>query len=143
MNRHPRGPSTHVLIAADEHDLRVVTELVAALPADAYGQLLLETPIDAGRPEIVAPERVAIQWLPRAATAQPGRRLADSLTGWAREWLVDQDHELHDCHHLFIGGAGLRPVDVVREVLFVDECRHVESLDDIVVTRPAPGAVRS
>ncbi|MBB2893855.1 SIP domain-containing protein [Flexivirga oryzae] len=135
MNRHRRGPSTHVLIAGDERDLEVVAQLVAALPADAFGQVLIETPIESGPPALSTPDRVTVQWLPRTADAAPGGRLAESLTCWAREWLVEGDRHLNRCHHLFIGAAGVRAVEVVREVLFVDECHHLESLGDIVVTR--------
>ncbi|RNI17945.1 hypothetical protein EFY87_18745 [Flexivirga caeni] len=130
-----------MLVAGTEHDLRVLRTLVAALPADAFGQILLETPLAAGMPALVAPERVSVQWLPRPEGAIAGARLAESLAGWAREWLVDGDRDLLDCHHLFIGAAGLRPVQIVREVLFVDTCPHVESLGDIAVTLPAPGAL--
>ena len=134
MNRHRRGPSTHVLIAGDECDLEVIAQLVAALPADAFGQVLIETPLEAGPPQFSKPDRVTVQWLPRSADASRGGRLAESLTCWAREWLVEGDRDLLRCHHLFIGAAGARAVDVVREVLFVDQCRHLESLGDIVVT---------
>lgn len=144
MNRHRRGPSTHVLIAGDAHDLPVIRELAAALPDDAYGQILIETPLGSGSPAVTAPERVAIQWLPQAADcALPGQRLADALAGWAGEWLVDGDRALHSCHHLFIGAADCRPVEIVREVLVADACPHVELLADIIVRAlPAPG-VRS
>lgn len=135
MNRRRRGPSTHVLIAGDERDLEVIAQVVAALPADAFGQLLVETPLEAGPPALSAPDRVSVQWLPRAAGTAAGARLAESLTCWAREWLVDGDRDLHDCHHLFIGGWDNRQVAVVREVLFVDQCAHLESLSDIVVSQ--------
>lgn len=128
MKRHRRGPSTHVLIAGDEGDLEVIAQLVAALPDDAFGQVLVESPIAAGPPELAAPERVTVQWLPRSTAATAGQRLADSLAGWAREWLVEGDRELHEYHHLFLGAAGERPVEVVREVLFVDQCPHLEAL---------------
>lgn len=140
MKRHRRGPATHVLIAGDEGDLEVIAHIVAALPPDAFGQLLMETPIDMGPPAISAPARVSIQWLPRTTATLPGHRLAESLAGWAREWLVEGDRELHECHYLFLGAAGRQPVDVVREVLFVDQCSHLAALGDIVVTRASSTA---
>jgi len=135
MNRHRRGPSTHVLIAGDERDLEVIAGLVGALPADAFGQVLVETPLDAGPPALQAPDRVTVQWLPRRGAGAAGHRLAESLTCWAREWLVDGDRDLHNCHHLFIGAADSRHVEVVREVLFVGQCAHLASLGDIAVTQ--------
>ncbi|WP_446665818.1 SIP domain-containing protein [Flexivirga sp. B27] len=141
MNRHRRGPSTHVLIAGDEQDLPVIRELAAALPRDAYGQILVETPIQAGPPELSVPERVAVQWLPRAVgSVQPGHRLAESLAAWAHEWLPEGDRHLHRCHHLFVGAVGSCAVEVVREVLIADACPHLESLAHITVTATsAPG----
>lgn len=141
MNRRLRGPSTHVLIAGDERDLPVIIELAAALPDDAYGQILLETPAAPSAPSIPAPDRVSVQWLPRQVGNCPGHRLADSLSAWAHEWLVDEDRDLHGCHHLFIGAGGCRPVDVVREVHFVGACLHLESLSHLTISSSvAPGA---
>jgi NADPH-dependent ferric siderophore reductase len=81
-----RGPLEHVLVAGDLADLEAVSALLAFLPADAYGQVFVETPADAPLAPLPAPARVTVTRIARPLDAEPGRLLARAVDGWVAEW---------------------------------------------------------
>ncbi|MFC4245300.1 SIP domain-containing protein [Gryllotalpicola reticulitermitis] len=141
MSARRRGPSEHVLIAGDEHDLTAIEHVLWLLPDDAYGHVFVETLTDEPRGALPAPEGVTVTWLPRCRRpsvipelvfADRGEPLAVALTGWASEWLTGGDDQLGRRHLLWIGAEESRYVSIVCDLLLRPLCNHVYPLDDLV-----------
>ena len=117
-----RHPLRHVLIAGGVADLPDIRHELAQLPADAYGQVLVEVPLGVELHELVRPARVSVHRLDHIATIEPmtdGRSvLAAAVDAWLSEWLPAEpegDREVT----LWISGAAraVAPLDVLGDLV--------------------------
>jgi NADPH-dependent ferric siderophore reductase len=95
-SRRRTGPLAHVLVAGDIGELESVRGLLCLLPADAYGLVVLEADVDAVRPDLPRPARVALTVLVRDDADQPGVRLSAAAAAWAEEWMVEEHDPARD-----------------------------------------------
>ncbi len=95
-SRRRTGPLTHVLVAGDVAELDSVRGLLALLPDDAYGLVLLEAAAGEPVPEVLRPARVALTVLVRDRTDAPGARLSAAAAAWAEEWVVEEHDPARD-----------------------------------------------
>ena len=108
MRSHRRRyPLRHVLIAGGIADLPDIRHELAQLPADAYGQVLVEVPLGMELPELVRPARVSVHRLDHIATVEPtagaGTVLAAAVDAWLSEWLPTEPEDDREVT-LWIGG---------------------------------------
>jgi len=83
-----RAPVEHALIVGGFDDLAGIVAVLGLLPADAYGQVIVETGPDDELPMLCAPLRVTVQQVIR----RPGDDsiLGRALAGWTAEWLPEE-----------------------------------------------------
>ncbi|GAB6986334.1 SIP domain-containing protein [Nocardioides pyridinolyticus] len=89
-SRRRTGPLAHVLVAGDVSELGAVRALLALLPDDAYGLVVLEAEAGAAPPDLPRPARIALTVLGRDGAERPGVRLSAAAAAWAEEWVVDE-----------------------------------------------------
>ncbi|PWJ25096.1 hypothetical protein ATK17_1208 [Branchiibius hedensis] len=100
-----RLPLEHVLIAGHIADLDDIAVALALLPADAYGQVLIEAP--AGSLDgLTAPARVSIQRIEPSTGS-----LDQAVTAWVSEW-VPQELDLRRNVTVWLGGHASSRVDL-------------------------------
>ena len=98
-------PLVHVLIAGAAEDIDAIRQVVALLPADAFGQVYVESDPLAVLPDLTVPHRVTVNHLRRSGPevavigggAEPGALLAGAVAAWTAEWMpeeTDEDREL-------------------------------------------------
>lgn len=110
MRPHRRQePADHVLIAGELADLDAIEAVLLLLPPYAYGQVLVETDVDAELPPLPAPVRVGITRLlrephPGGGHPAPGALLARAVAGWAAEWLPEEPQPDRD-FSIWLGAA--------------------------------------
>ncbi len=63
---NPPTGTQNLLLVGDETALPAIAGILAALPADARGQVIVEIPSDADRQGLSAPSEMTVTWLPRA-----------------------------------------------------------------------------
>lgn len=80
-----RCPLEHVLIAGHADDLDEISITLALLPADAYGQVLIEASPEA-LATLTAPPRVSIHRIDPATGSLPA-----AVTAWVAEWVPDEE----------------------------------------------------
>jgi hypothetical protein len=117
-----RHPVPHVLIAGDAGDLDAIGRLLGELPADAYGQVIVEADV---LPVLATPARVTVSCLTPAARpdgqqplvlAARGTLLLEAVRGWVAEWMpeeLDDDRSVA----LWVGGRANPRVDALCEGL--------------------------
>jgi NADPH-dependent ferric siderophore reductase len=76
--RPPAG--AELLVAADETGVPAAANIVAALPRDAVGRVLLEVPHPDDRFDLGAPPGVEVSWCPRQGAGHGSRLLRSVLT---------------------------------------------------------------
>ena len=79
-----------MLVAGDAAELPAIQALMLLLPSTVYGQLFVETSVDAPAPEVSTPPRVTVFRLTRSPDDESGRLLADAVHAWLGEWMPDQ-----------------------------------------------------
>lgn len=126
MARTRRQPSERILLAGGVDDLPAITRMLEDLPANAYGQVFVETALPEQVHTLPAPPRVTVTWLVRSARpsavaslvfADHGEALASAVTGWAAEWCVA------DCEPrttVWIGCADSPWVERARSVVQIE-----------------------
>lgn len=93
MRSHRRRlPTEHTLIAGDVGDLPGIVTALAWLPADTYGQVLIE--VDAGEvlPLLAAPPRVTVHRIERSPQGE-GVAAGRAVAAWVEEWMPDEPDE--------------------------------------------------
>ncbi|MEV6350766.1 siderophore-interacting protein [Actinoplanes sp. NPDC051851] len=103
---HPPAGTNRILLGGDETAVPAIAGILAALPADACGEALLEVPESGDHLPLTAPPGVRITWLPRDG-AEHGTRLIPAVQTAAAHLLgdaagttcadledVDVDHDL-------------------------------------------------
>ncbi|GAA0199443.1 MULTISPECIES: hypothetical protein [unclassified Aeromicrobium] len=78
-----RTPLQHVLLAGCADDLVVLQSVLAMLPSDVYGQVVVEIEPDVALPELDTPARVTVHrvW-PGAADR--------AVAAWIAEWMPSE-----------------------------------------------------
>jgi len=94
--RRRTGPLAHVLIAGDVCEVDAVRALLCALPADSYGQVILEADAESAVPQLHRPARVGLTALVRSDADRPGARLSRAVEAWVEEWVVDEPDPARD-----------------------------------------------
>lgn len=115
-----RSPIEHILLAGEIEDLGAIQAVLAVLPADAYGQVLLEVDTLDQAPVVIAPLRVTVVLLerehPREAAGElpvpRGARLADAVGAWVAEWMP-ADADADRVVTLWIGGRASDPLNAL------------------------------
>ncbi|WP_216216796.1 siderophore-interacting protein [Amycolatopsis aidingensis] len=78
---NPDPALTRFLLVADESGLPATAGILAALPADATGQALIEVPSEEDRQDLTGPAGVAVEWIVRTGHDQvPGRAALAAAT---------------------------------------------------------------
>jgi NADPH-dependent ferric siderophore reductase len=85
-------PTEHVLLAGDLADLPRIVAALAWLPADAYGQVLVEADVDDELPLLAAPLRVTVHRVERSPEGD-GVAAARAVAAWVEEWIPDEIDE--------------------------------------------------
>ena len=85
-------PTEHVLLAGDVGDLPGIVAALAWLPADAYGQVLVEVAADDELPLLAAPLRVTVHRVERSPEGD-GVAAARAVAAWVEEWIPDEVDE--------------------------------------------------
>ncbi|REK70660.1 hypothetical protein DX116_16240 [Aeromicrobium endophyticum] len=85
-------PTEHVLLAGDIGDLPGIVAALAWLPADAYGQVLVEVGIDDELPLLAAPLRVTVHRVERSPLGE-GIAAGRAVAAWVEEWIPDEIDE--------------------------------------------------
>jgi NADPH-dependent ferric siderophore reductase len=85
-------PIEHVLLAGDVDDLPNIVAALAWLPADAYGQVLVEAARDVDLPELAAPLRVTVHRVDRSPEGD-GVAAGRAVAAWVEEWIPDEPDE--------------------------------------------------
>jgi len=85
-------PTEHVLLAGDVGDLPGIVAALAWLPADAYGQVLVEAGLDEELPVLAAPLRVTVHRVERSPLGD-GIAAARAVAAWVEEWIPDEVDE--------------------------------------------------
>lgn len=79
------------LFVSDDIDLPVLREALLELPADAYGQVFVETAFERHE-ELERPAGIAVTWLRRGTEVEcprpVGSHAAVAAGAWASEWMV-------------------------------------------------------
>ncbi|MEV4624823.1 siderophore-interacting protein [Micromonospora sp. NPDC049523] len=99
---HPPVGTDRLLLAGDETAVPAIGSILERLPADAYGEALLEVPVSGDHLPIAGPPGVRVTWLPRdgaehgsqlvpAVRAAAGRLRAGSATPAPAVELEDVD----------------------------------------------------
>ena len=90
MRSHRRRlPIEHALLAGDIGDLPGITAALAWLPADAYGQVLIEAgPLEV-LPLLAAPARVTVHRIERSPEGD-GVAAGRAVAAWVEEWIPDE-----------------------------------------------------
>jgi NADPH-dependent ferric siderophore reductase len=78
-----------VLLAGDLADLPGIVAALAWLPADAYGQVLVEAGLDDELPLLAAPSRVTVHRVERSPLGE-GIAAARAVAAWVEEWIPDE-----------------------------------------------------
>ena len=81
-----------MLLAGDLADLPGIVAALAWLPADAYGQVLVEACLDDELPLLAAPPRVTIHRVERSPLGE-GIAAARAVAAWVEEWIPDEIDE--------------------------------------------------
>lgn len=88
--RRRRAPLQHVLVAGGFDEISEINTLLAVLPDDAYGQVIIEADDPAAVPEFAMPARMSVHTVPAAMGSQ-------ALRAWMSEWIPtepDADREV-------------------------------------------------
>lgn len=97
-----------VLIAGTLADLPAIRTHLAALPADSYGQVIIESCSPASIHEpLETPARVAVSWVAPVAediADWQGIGLVQAVEAWASEWLWVDGEDAREVH-MWCGGA--------------------------------------
>jgi NADPH-dependent ferric siderophore reductase len=78
-----------VLLAGDTGDLPGIVAALAWLPADAYGQVLVEVGLDEELPLLAAPARVTVHRVERSPLGE-GIAAGRAVAAWVEEWIPDE-----------------------------------------------------
>ncbi|MGK2875211.1 MAG: SIP domain-containing protein [Nocardioides sp.] len=102
MRSHRRRlPTEHVLLAGDVGDLPGIVAALAWLPADAYGQVLVEAGVDDELPLLAAPPRVTVHRVGRSPQGD-GIAVGRAVAAWVEEWIPDEIDERR-CVSVWVG----------------------------------------
>lgn len=82
-------PTEHVLLAGDVGDLPGIVTALAWLPADAYGQVLVEAGPDDELPLLAAPLRMTVHRVERSPQGD-GFAAGRAVAAWVEEWIPDE-----------------------------------------------------
>jgi NADPH-dependent ferric siderophore reductase len=96
-----RLPIEHTLIAGDVADLAGIVTALAWLPADAYGQVLIEAGLDEELPLLAAPPRVTVHRVDRSPLGG-GIAASRAIAAWGGEWIPDEPDE-HRTVSIWVG----------------------------------------
>lgn len=78
------GAVDQILLAGDETAAPAISAILGSLPVDATGVALIEVPDPADTLDLIAPDGVAVRFLPRHPGGAHGHRLIPAV----REWVV-------------------------------------------------------
>ncbi|MET0448761.1 MAG: SIP domain-containing protein [Aeromicrobium sp.] len=93
MRSHRRRlPIEHTLVAGDVRDLPGIVTALAWLPADTYGQVLIEADLDEELPLLAAPARVTVHRIERSPLGE-GIASGRAVAAWVEEWIPDEPDE--------------------------------------------------
>ncbi|WP_295012746.1 hypothetical protein [uncultured Microbacterium sp.] len=117
----------HFVLAGVVSDAPFLNRLLAALPANGYGQVFVES---TGQPTLLSwpgPADVVPFWARQdlapardGRLPQPGEVLADVLRAWVAEWLPEPGCDDVLPYTMWIGAAGHPPVDALCRELARD-----------------------
>lgn len=84
-----RDPRLHVFLGGEGGDLPILAAKLAALPGNAYGQVVLVLGPDEQLPALPAPARVQLHVLRGKRTPeQRAEAVATAALAWLREWMI-------------------------------------------------------
>ncbi|THG30164.1 SIP domain-containing protein [Naasia lichenicola] len=89
MTRSIPDPALHVFIAGDASDLDAIALLLSGLPANAYGQVMVEATEDEWDGALEAPRRVHVVRLPHDPFGLVGDTVVSACAAWMAEWMPD------------------------------------------------------
>ncbi len=93
MRSHRRRlPIEHALIAGDLRDLPSIITALAWLPADAYGQVLVEAGPDDDLPLLATPPRVSVHRIEPSPQGE-GVAVGRAVAAWVEEWMPGEHDE--------------------------------------------------
>lgn len=93
MRSHRRRlPLGHTLIAGDVADLPGIVTAMAWLPAETYGQVLIEAGPYDEIPPISTPPRVTVHRIERTIDGL-GVAVGRAVSAWVGEWIPDEPDE--------------------------------------------------
>ena len=81
-----------MLLAGDVADVAAIEAALAWLPADAYGQVLIEAGADDELPVFGAPLRVTVHRIRRSADGD-GVAAGRAVAAWVEEWMPEEPDE--------------------------------------------------
>ncbi|WP_424936143.1 MULTISPECIES: SIP domain-containing protein [Bacteria] len=125
MASAPSALRDHFLLAGVTSDAPFLGRLLAALPDDGFGQVLIEGTGPSALRGWPGPAGISAHWVRQDLVPArdgrlpgPGAVLADAVRAWAAEWLPEPGTARPLPYTVWIGGAGCPPMDdLCRELL--------------------------
>lgn len=107
-----KAAPVHFLLVGGGADVAALRGIVARLPVNAYGQVLIEVASELHVEDWPAPPGVTVSWLCRdrsfasmGRAAQQGELVARAVTAWVAEWMPEEEEEHAAPYVLWLGCA--------------------------------------